>query len=91
MLKKIKILITIKLVIIYYIKHQKKINLKLNDFSHRALHFWRYAMIEKNNNFGSFLDENLKIIICGDWCLNGNVESAFLSAENTTKKLSDYL
>ncbi len=26
---------------------------KLNNYEHKALHFWKYAMSEKNNNLGS--------------------------------------
>ena len=50
---------------------------ELNNYKHKALHFWKYAMSEKNNNLGSLLDEDLKIIVCGDWCMNGKVEGIF--------------
>ena len=63
----------------------------LNNYDHKALHFWKYAMSEKNNNLGSLLDEDLKVIICGDWCMNGKVEGAFLSAKNAANKLLKYI
>ncbi len=63
----------------------------LNNYDHKALHFWKYAMSEKNNNLGSLLDEDLKVIICGDWCMNGKVEGGFLSAKNAANKLLKYI
>ena len=64
---------------------------KLNNYEHKALHFWKYAMSEKNNNLGSLIDEDLKVIVCGDWCMNGKVEGGFLSAKNATNKLLKYI
>ena len=68
-------------------KASENTNVDLTDFKHKALHFWRYAMSDNRNKFGSFIDEELKIIVCGDWCINGNVESAFLSAKNAAHNL----
>ena len=53
--------------------------------------FWKYAMSEKNNNLGSLLDEDLKVIVCGDWCMNGKVEGGFLSAKDAANKLLKYI
>ena len=64
---------------------------ELNNYEHKALHFWKYAMSEKNNNLGSLLDEDLKVIVCGDWCMNGKVEGGFLSAKDAAKKLIKYI
>ena len=64
---------------------------KLNNYEHKALHFWKYAMSEKNNNLGSLIDEDLKVIVCGDWCMNGKVEGGFLSAKNAANKLLEYI
>ena len=64
---------------------------KLNNYEHKALHFWKYAMSEKNNNLGSLLDEDFKIIVCGDWCMNGKVEGGFLSAKDAVNKLLKYI
>ncbi len=63
----------------------------LNNYDHKALHFWKYAMSEKNNNLGSLLDEDLKVIVCGDWCMNGKVEGAFLSAKDAASNLLKYI
>ena len=64
---------------------------ELNNYQHKALHFWKYAMSEKNNNLGSLLDEDLKVIVCGDWCMNGKVEGGFLSAKDAANKLLKYI
>ena len=64
---------------------------ELNNYKHKALHFWKYAMSEKNNNLGSLIDEDLKVIVCGDWCMNGKVEGGFLSANNAANKLLKYI
>lgn len=52
------------------------------DFSsskHINLHVWLYSNIGKANNAVYYLDRNTNISACGDWCLRGNIESAYLS------------
>ena len=66
------------------------LNIKLDDYEHKAIHLWKYAMAEKNS-YGAFIDDNLKIIVCGDWCMNGRVEGAFLSASNAVSKFLKYI
>ena len=46
---------------------------------------------KKKNNLGSLLDEDLKVIVCGDWCMNGKVEGGFLSAKDAVNKLLKYI
>ena len=76
----------------YLIKQVSEIvKYELNNYEHKALHFWKYAMSEKNNNLGSLLDEDLKVIVCGDWCMNGKVEGGFLSAKDAAKKFIKYI
>ena len=48
-------------------------------------------MSEKNNNLGSLFDENSKIVVCGDWCMNGKIEGAFLSAKDAANKILKYI
>ena len=72
----------------YLIKKASDIlKVQLNNYEHKAIHFWRYAINEECNKYGSFLDSNLKIVVCGDWCTNGSVEGAFLSAEDASNKI----
>ena len=66
------------------------IDVDLSNHRHNALHFWRYAMSEKKNKFGSFLDSSSRVLVCGDWCMNGNIEGAFLSAKNGAEKILKY-
>ena len=76
----------------YLIKQASNIlNCELNNYEHKSLHFWKYAMSEKNNNLGSLFDENSKIVVCGDWCMNGKIEGAFLSAKDAANKILKYI
>ncbi len=47
---------------------------------YESLHLWRYALPKNDHLQGYYFDEVKKLAICGDWCLSGKVESAFLSA-----------
>lgn len=52
------------------------------DFSsskHSNIHVWLYSNIAKVNDAVYYRDEKMNISACGDWCLRGNVESAYLS------------
>ena len=48
---------------------------------------WRFANSARQTNQPFFLDKKNKVASCGDWCIKGRIEAAFLSA----KKLSDQL
>jgi predicted NAD/FAD-dependent oxidoreductase len=58
---------------------------------HIALHGWRYANIGKQQGVASLLDEENKLAACGDWCIQGRVESAFTSAIHLANRLKQYL
>ncbi|MFT6834335.1 MAG: renalase [Francisellaceae bacterium] len=47
---------------------------------YKNIHAWRYANNAKQENSTIFLDHDLKLAACGDWCLGGRVERAFTSA-----------
>ncbi|MBL1210508.1 FAD-dependent oxidoreductase [Geminocystis sp. GBBB08] len=55
--------------------------LKIKFYHHlyESVHLWRYAIPQQINDQGYYLDKSNNIGVCGDWCLNGEVESAFLS------------
>lgn len=58
---------------------------------HHALHRWRYAATKEHDHkedHSSYFDPALNIGVCGDWCIEGHVESAFLSAQSLIKSLS---
>jgi predicted NAD/FAD-dependent oxidoreductase len=46
------------------------------------IHGWRYANNAASpKNTQIFLDRDQQLAVCGDWCLGGRVEGAFLSAD----------
>jgi predicted NAD/FAD-dependent oxidoreductase len=58
----------------------KLFNLNLSSLQYKFLHLWRYALPSQSNTQSYFLDQSNHLAVCGDWCLLGKVESAFLSA-----------
>lgn len=50
--------------------------------SHQELQRWRYANIGKQQRLKAFCDPQNKLAACGDWCIQGLAESAFLSANS---------
>jgi predicted NAD/FAD-dependent oxidoreductase len=67
---------------------EKILNISFGKSCYESLHLWRYALPEQTNDQGYYLDHKNAIAVCGDWCLQGKVESAFLSANllaNTLK------
>ena len=57
----------------------KIIGKKVYDANHIDLHRWKYANIKKQDVESPFIDENNQLAACGDWCIKGRIESAFLS------------
>ncbi len=58
--------------------------------SYKTIHAWRYANnADKKKNSPTFIDQDLKLAACGDWCLRGNVEGAFTSAYDLTKLMKE--
>lgn len=47
---------------------------------HIDLHKWRYANMPGRKGQPFLIDECLSLAACGDWCIKGRVESAFISA-----------
>ena len=45
------------------------------------IHRWKYANIGKNDQFKYLLDQDKKLAAIGDWCIQGRIESAFVSAD----------
>ena len=62
-----------------------KYNLKTANYV--AIHRWRYANIKKHTSSDAYIDTDNKIAACGDWCIKGVVEAAFLSAMQVLKAL----
>ena len=51
---------------------------------------WRYANISKHN-IRFDLDETNKLAVCGDWCIKGRIESAYISANKVYKQLLHHI
>lgn len=51
----------------------------LSKAPHKALHRWLYSSVAKDAGQDCLFDPALNIAACGDWCVGGRVEGAFLS------------
>ena len=49
------------------------------DFVERQLHRWRYADVSHPLGVDHWLDGESRLGVCGDWCIGGRVEAAFIS------------
>lgn len=52
----------------------------VNVAAHKDLHHWRYANINKQSIQRILVDKHQKLAACGDWCIQGSVESAFINS-----------
>jgi renalase len=50
------------------------------------VHRWRFANHRKQP-MQTFVDGNQQLAVCGDWCHQGRIEAAFLSAKNTIEAM----
>lgn len=48
---------------------------------YQKAHRWMYALCRKPLEAGCLWDAQENLGVCGDWCLGGNIESAFLSGQ----------
>jgi renalase len=55
--------------------------------AHKDIHGWRYANVEKQEGQSHFIDQDQKVAACGDWCIQGGVESAFSSGLSLADQL----
>ncbi len=52
-----------------------------------ALKKWHFANAPKSELEEVFIDTHQQLASCGDWCINGRVESAFMSALQLSKEI----
>jgi predicted NAD/FAD-dependent oxidoreductase len=64
---------------------------ELPPASHAAVHRWRYANMPAREGPRSLLDAENRLAACGDWCVYGRVEGAFLSASDLATRLPPLL
>lgn len=57
--------------------------------AYKTIHRWRYAIPNQQNANDYYLDELRGIAACGDWCISGRVESAYLSAHRLAQRLKE--
>jgi hypothetical protein len=50
-------------------------------------HRWLYAKPATAHQWGTLADADLGLYACGDWCLSGRVEGAWLSGQEAARKL----
>ncbi|MFN8770123.1 MAG: NAD(P)/FAD-dependent oxidoreductase [Neisseriaceae bacterium] len=68
------------------------IGYNVNSAIYKDLHRWRYATNSiKQNNPIIMVDSLHKLAACGDWCINGDIESAFLSSCRLAKSILEII
>ena len=70
---------------------RKYLEYSSQDVVYQALHAWRYAYIRQPSEFKSRLDTQAQIGVCGDWCIESRVESAFISGYDLAQTLTQHL
>jgi hypothetical protein len=55
--------------------------------AYAAAHRWRYARVESPFGEACLFDPDLRIGACGDWCLGGKVEAAFVSGRSMANRI----
>jgi predicted NAD/FAD-dependent oxidoreductase len=60
---------------------------KLGDAAYIKLKKWKYANADKQKNELSFVDHAAKLACCGDWCISGRIESAFMSSSRVAETI----
>lgn len=54
-------------------------------------HRWLYARPSQSHEWGALADTHLGLYACGDWCLSGRVEGAWLSGQEAARRLLEQL
>lgn len=54
-------------------------------------HRWLYARPAGAREVGALSDPDLGLYVCGDWCLSGRVEGAWLSGQEAARRLLEHL
>ncbi len=54
-------------------------------------HRWLYARPAQAHQWGALADVDLGLYACGDWCLSGRVEGAWLSGQEAARRLLEQL
>lgn len=63
---------------------------QLAHYTHIDCQKWRYANIEKQKGPKAYIDNQLGLGAFGDWCIQGRVESAYLSGTHIAAEISSH-
>lgn len=64
------------------------LNLETADFV--TIHRWLYAAVSTGVGQACLADQALNLAVCGDWCLGGRVEGAWLSGKAAAEQVIDW-
>ncbi|MEM8984557.1 MAG: FAD-dependent oxidoreductase [Pseudomonadota bacterium] len=59
--------------------------------AHVGLHRWRYANVDRQHGETFYLSTEHKLGVCGDWCIRGRIEAAFVSAMSLVDAVTEHL
>tara|TARA_Y100000590_G_scaffold470732_1_gene668942 strand:+ start:6812 stop:7795 length:984 start_codon:yes stop_codon:yes gene_type:complete len=65
----------------------KIIDRDISNASYIGLQGWRYANIGKQKGENFYINKEENIALCGDWFIQGRIESAYLSSSRLANKL----
>lgn len=66
------------------------IDIDFRDATFLMTHRWLYAAVSKGAGEACLADVALGIVACGDWCVGGRVEGAYLSGTAAANKIIDW-
>lgn len=67
------------------------VNCPVPDPQFSLAHRWLYARPSSAHEWGALADSDQGLYVCGDWCLSGRVEGAWLSGQDAARKLLENL
>ncbi len=70
---------------------QRITGIALDSAIHTAVHLWRYANNATREPLPVFIDYDLQLASCGDWCCGGRVEGAFTSSYRIVQEINRVL
>ena len=65
--------------------------MKLDDAVYIKLKRWKYANAFRKDEPLELIDYEAQLACCGDWCISGKIESAFMSSLVLAQKLKDVM
>lgn len=67
------------------------LQLNAHKAQHQTIHRWLYAGVAQAAGEDYLLDDKQQLAACGDWCIEGRVEAAFLSGHRLGTRLLNLL